>query len=171
MKKSIRYSLFFLFGFALTIIGCNSEKTYQTVEDIVIEAQANITLISPTDLKTIIDTAEMYLILDVREKYEHDPGYVPGALNLPRGILEFNIAKEKYWENVGLYMPLKNDKIIVYCKKGKRGILAADILQKMGYTNVFCLEGGWKAWQMKFPLDFERNEVTHAVEESDAGGC
>ena len=128
MKKSIYYSLIILSVLIMCTVGCKEVKVIKTVDEMVLEAQTNVPQISPEDLKTIIDTAEMYLIIDVREKNEYDKAYIPGAINIPRGLVEFRIAKESFWEEEMLYMPLKEELIILCCKKGQRGALSASAL-------------------------------------------
>ncbi len=83
--------------------------------------------------------------------------YIPGAINIARGILEFNISNDKFWEEAMLYMPEKDEEIIIYCRKGKRSILAAQTLQQLGFTNVKYIIDGWKKWEMTFPDKFEKN--------------
>ena len=65
-------------------------------------------------------------------------GHVPGAMDIPRGLLEFKVGKK---------VPDKNAKIIVYCKKGGRGCLGMCTLCQMGYKNSKNMAGGWKAWE------------------------
>ena len=78
------------------------------------------------------------LLIDTREDHEWDDGHAEGATHLSRGILERDI------ENV---VPDKSAKIVLYCGGGFRSALSADSLAKMGYTNVWSLAGGWRAWQ------------------------
>jgi rhodanese-related sulfurtransferase len=77
-------------------------------------------------------------LIDVREDREWNAGRAAGAIHLGRGVIERDI--------VYLY-PDKNTEFILYCGGGYRSAMAADNLQKMGYTNVFSLAGGWTAWQ------------------------
>ena len=63
------------------------------------------------ELKKMIDAKDDFQLIDVRELREHNHGYIPGAVNIPRGTLEFNIAKEEFWENAGFYYP-ENLKIL-----------------------------------------------------------
>ncbi len=172
MKKSI-VKITILFGILSVILSnCGEKKIVYDADLFVAQALELADPINVEDLKNVIDTGTMYLILDVREPNEHDPGYIPGSVNLPRGIIEFNIAKTAYWESKDLYEPFKNDLIIVYCKKGKRGIMAAATLEKMGYTNVKYLEGGFKQWELTYPNEYERNESSHGHEEAEeVGGC
>ena len=114
-------------------------------------------------------------MIDVRQKSEHYYGYIPGSLVIPRGSLEFLIGSENFWEEEGLYMPLKEEKIVIYCKKGSRGILAAEALVKLGYEDVVALDGGWKKWELSYPDIYEKNlEMLSgggAEEHDDGGGC
>ncbi|MBX7171125.1 MAG: hypothetical protein K1X72_09215 [Pyrinomonadaceae bacterium] len=78
------------------------------------------------------------VLVDVREDNEWESGHAKGAVHLGRGIIERDI--------VGKY-PEKNTELILYCGGGFRSALSADMLQKMGYTNVWSMAGGWSAWK------------------------
>jgi rhodanese-related sulfurtransferase len=77
-------------------------------------------------------------LIDVREDNEWDSAHAAGAIHLGKGIVERDI------ENT---VSNKNAELILYCGGGYRSALAADALQQMGYTNVFSMAGGWKAWR------------------------
>ena len=77
-------------------------------------------------------------LIDVREDKEFDAAHATGATHLGKGIIERDIETA---------VPDKNTELILYCGGGYRSALAADVLQKMGYTNVFSMAGGWRAWQ------------------------
>jgi rhodanese-related sulfurtransferase len=77
------------------------------------------------------------ILIDVREDNEWSSGHITGATHLGRGIIERDIETK---------IPDKNTKLILYCGGGFRSALAADNLQKMGYTHVYSLEGGWRNW-------------------------
>jgi rhodanese-related sulfurtransferase len=76
-------------------------------------------------------------LIDVREDNEFAAAHAVGAAHLGKGIIERDIETA---------VPDKNTELILYCGGGYRSALAADVLQKMGYTNVFSMAGGWKAW-------------------------
>ncbi|WP_207493364.1 rhodanese-like domain-containing protein [Aridibaculum aurantiacum] len=78
------------------------------------------------------------LLVDVREDNEWDAGHAKGAKHLGRGVIERDIIKE---------VPDKNTEMVLYCGGGFRSALSADNLQKMGYNNVYSMDGGWKAWK------------------------
>jgi len=77
-------------------------------------------------------------LIDVREDNEWEAAHAAGATHLGKGIIERDIETT---------VPDKNTELILYCGGGYRSALAADALQKMGYTNVFSMAGGWKAWK------------------------
>lgn len=77
-------------------------------------------------------------IIDVREDSEWSAGHAAGATHMGRGVIERDIVQK---------FPDKSAELILYCGGGFRSALAAESLQKMGYTNVFSMAGGWKAWK------------------------
>jgi rhodanese-related sulfurtransferase len=77
-------------------------------------------------------------LIDVREDNEWEAGHAAGAEHLGKGIIERDIEAA---------VPDKSTELILYCGGGFRSALAADVLQTMGYTNVFSMDGGWKAWK------------------------
>lgn len=116
----------------------------KSTDDLVSEARAQITEISPATVSEVRD--EGTVVLDVREPYEYRRGHVPGAANVPRGVLEFRIDGLDVFEGLTDEARLKKP-ILVYCRSGKRAALATARLQEMGYSNVKSIEGGFKAWQ------------------------
>lgn len=77
-------------------------------------------------------------LVDVREDNEWNAAHAKGALHLGKGIIERDIEAA---------VPDKKTEVILYCGGGYRSALAADVLQAMGYTNVFSMAGGWKGWK------------------------
>ena len=158
----------------LIFCNCNKGDDFLADGDAFVDAViGNVEGITVQEAKEMMDTAEFYVLIDVREPNEHHPGYIPGSVNIPRGTLEFNMPKEAYWENLSLYPPYKTDLLLVYCKKGKRSILATSTLQKMGYNRVRYIMGGFKKWELTYPNDYERDEIEggHADEAEEVGGC
>jgi rhodanese-related sulfurtransferase len=107
-----------------------------TAQDFMTEAKKHITTISVEEAKAMLDKGGL-AFLDVREPKEYRSGHVPGAINVPRGLLEFQ---------VGSKLADKNAVVVVYCKSGGRSCLSSDTLVKMGYKNIKNMDGGWKAW-------------------------
>jgi rhodanese-related sulfurtransferase len=77
-------------------------------------------------------------LIDVREDNEWDAAHAAGAIHLGKGIIERDVEET---------VPDKSAELILYCGGGFRSALAADVLQNMGYTNVYSMAGGWKAWK------------------------
>jgi rhodanese-related sulfurtransferase len=97
--------------------------------------------IKETDVNTIqsrLSRGEKFHLVDVREDREWNEGHLPGAMHLGKGIIERDIEMK---------IPNKSDEIILYCGGGFRSALAADNLQKMGYTNVKSMDGGFRGWK------------------------
>jgi rhodanese-related sulfurtransferase len=93
--------------------------------------------------KKKLDAGEKMILVDVREESEWARGHIPNALHLGKGIIERDIEKA---------IPEKGAVIVLYCGGGFRSALAADNLQKMGYSNVISMDGGWREWtQAGFP--------------------
>lgn len=142
-------------------------------DELVAQAEKECKKITVEELAQLMTGEEVYTLIDVRQELEHYYGYIPGSVILPRGSLEFNIGSEEFWETEGLYMPLKDETIVVYCKKGNRGILAAHTLKHMGYTKIFYLEYGFKKWELTFPDQVEKNlnALGGGHAEESTGGC
>ena len=168
-----RISILFLMA-ALPLILCNScskTDTYSNVDEMIAEASKYVSEITVEELKSYFDDGELFTLVDVREPGEHNFGFIPGSVNIPSGLLPFNIGKDEFWESEFLYRPEKDELIVVYCKKGKRGVLAAKTLQQLGYTNIKNLQGGWKKWELTYPLEYEKKlEDLHAVPHKEEGG-
>lgn len=171
MKKHLIINVFVLMAIVF-VAGCDCKQNYSSVDDMVIAVANNVEMIQAEEVKSKLDEGEMILLIDVREQNEHNLGYIPGAVHICRGTLEFRIGNDTFWENQFLYTPEKTDEIIVYCKKGRRGVLATNALKELGYTNVKNLDGGWKEWEKTYPLIYEKNleQVSHGAAEEE-GGC
>jgi rhodanese-related sulfurtransferase len=93
--------------------------------------------------KKKLDAGEPLILVDVREESEWARGHIPNAVHLGKGIIERDIEKA---------IPDKSATVVLYCGGGFRSALAADNLQKMGYSNVISMDGGWREWtQAGFP--------------------
>jgi rhodanese-related sulfurtransferase len=96
-------------------------------------------------IKARLDRGEKFVLVDVREDREFDADHLPGAVHLGKGVIERDIE--------GKYAALDTE-LVLYCGGGFRSALAADNLQKMGYTNVISMDGGIRGWREKgYPLD------------------
>lgn len=113
--------------------------TWQTtmVKEWVAKAKAAITKVSAADVKAAIDKKEKAAFLDVRDPGEFTAGHLPGAINVSRGTLEFNI-----WDKISD----KNAKIYVYCKTAGRSALATKTLNDLGYKNAVLMDAQFEDW-------------------------
>lgn len=103
---------------------------------IVAEAKSNV---NERDVAGALERVESGAVLiDVREDNEFEAGHAAGAKHMSRGIIERDIVQT---------YPEKDTELVLYCGGGFRSALSADNLQKMGYTNVWSMDGGWAAWQ------------------------
>jgi len=101
------------------------------------ESKTRVKETNVDDVKRRMDAGEKFLLVDVREDNEWANGHLPRAVHMGRGIIERDIETA---------VPDTSTKMILYCGGGFRSALVADNLQKMGYTNVESMDGGWKGW-------------------------
>jgi rhodanese-related sulfurtransferase len=94
------------------------------------------------DLQEMQQGKEDFLLIDVREPNELAAGMIPGAVNLPRGMLELDIDK---------FTTDKDKQIVLYCAGGGRSLLSAYMLGRMGFRNVVSLIGGYEQWSKSQP--------------------
>jgi rhodanese-related sulfurtransferase len=106
--------------------------------NIVNDAKSRISEVTVAETQQRMRENNDVRLIDVREDNEWDAAHAAGAIHLGKGIIERDIEAT---------VPDKNTELILYCGGGYRSALAADTLQQMGYTNVFSMAGGWKAWQ------------------------
>lgn len=101
------------------------------------DAKSRVKETNVAETKKWMDAGEKFHLVDVREESEWARGHLPGAVWMGKGIIERDIETK---------IPDKNAKIVLYCGGGFRSALAGDNLQKMGYTNVISMDGGWRGW-------------------------
>src|SRR2546423_13292231 len=118
----------------------HSPRFLRIVED----ARARVKETNVEEVKSKLDRGEKFLLVDVREESEFAKDHLPGAIHLGKGIIERDIEEQ---------VPDPNTELVLYCGGGYRSALAADNLQKMGYRNVFSMDGGIREWREKgYPL-------------------
>ena len=106
-------------------------------EDLLAEARASVNPVEAEAAQGLLDNGAH--VLDVREPAEFMMGHLPGAQNVPRGVLEFKVGDHPVLAD-------KDAAILLYCKNGGRSTLAAHTLKRMGFTNVQMLVGGFDGW-------------------------
>jgi rhodanese-related sulfurtransferase len=108
------------------------------------DARSRIRELTVDDVKAKLDRGERFHLIDVREESEWAKDHLPGAIHLSKGIIERDVEQK---------IPDTAAEIVLYCGGGFRSALAADNLQKMGYTNVYSMDGGIRGWREKgYPL-------------------
>lgn len=108
-----------------------------SAQDMVAAAKQQITEIDTAAAQNQLGSS---LILDVREPAEFAAGHLPGAINIPRGVLEFKIGSHPDFQEK------QQEDIVVYCQTGGRSALAAQVLNQLGYEKAVSMAGGFKAW-------------------------
>ncbi|HSP05642.1 MAG TPA: rhodanese-like domain-containing protein [Acidobacteriota bacterium] len=113
--------------------------------EIVKDAKSRVRETNVPEVKQRLDRGEKFYLVDVREDNEWDREHLPGAIHLSKGIIERDIERT---------IPDTSAEIVLYCGGGYRSAMVADNLQKMGYTNVISMDGGFKGWKNAgYPLE------------------
>ena len=102
------------------------------------DAKSRIREVTVAETQKRLEQNSSAKLIDVREDNEWEAAHAAGAMHLGKGIIERDIEAT---------VPDKATELILYCGGGYRSALSADVLQKMGYTNVYSMAGGWKAWK------------------------
>jgi rhodanese-related sulfurtransferase len=111
---------------------------------IVTDAKSRVKETTVDEIKRRLDGDDKFTLIDVREESEFAKDHLPGAIHLGKGIIERDIEAR---------VPDPRTELVLYCGGGFRSALAADNLQKMGYTNVLSMDGGIREWREKnYPL-------------------
>ncbi len=111
---------------------------------VVNDAKTRVHELNVDQVKAKLDRGDQFHLVDVREESEFAKDHLPGAVHLGKGIIERDIEQR---------IPDTNAEIVLYCGGGFRSALAADNLQKMGYTHVISMDGGIRGWRDKgYPL-------------------
>ncbi|MBA3024590.1 MAG: rhodanese-like domain-containing protein [Gammaproteobacteria bacterium] len=134
-------------------------------DELVEEALARVREVTPWDFGRRYQSGDVPLLLDIREPAEFDALRIPGSINVPRGILEQSCEWD-YDETVPELVAGREREIVVICRSGKRSVLAADVMQQMGFINVVSLKLGIRGWNdAELPMENANGNVVDA----DAG--
>jgi rhodanese-related sulfurtransferase len=144
MKKRMLFG-FVVALFAISLVGAAmaQEKAAApagpppVVKEMVAKAKGTIQKVSAADVKAAIDKKDKAILLDVRDPGEFAAGHLPGAMNISRGTLEFNVFNK---------ISDQNAKIIVYCKTAGRSALATKTLNDLGYKNAMLMDAQFEDW-------------------------
>lgn len=105
---------------------------------LVIEAKKHVQECTVQTVHDRLEKGDSFVLVDVREDSEWQSGHIPGAVHLGKGVIERDVETK---------FPDPNTPLVLYCGGGYRSVLAAEALQKMGYTNVISMDGGIRGWR------------------------
>lgn len=143
MNRVCHLSLAMLMGSALLASHLAHAQGYPPiVTEKVQAAQKQIKTIGPGEYRKIVDDPGETLIVDVREPNEYAAGHVPGAINIPRGVLEFKI-----WKHVDATAGGTDRPVVLQCQSGNRASLAAQSLSELGFSNTAAVVMSLDEWQ------------------------
>ena len=141
MKKVVVVAMSMVFVLSLLGFALAQDKKPSrpppVVQEMVAKARAAIKVVPAADVKAMIDKKESIILLDVRDGGEYSAGYLPGAINISRGTLEFNVFSK---------IPDQNAKIYVYCKTKARSTMATKTLNDLGYKNAVLVDASYEDW-------------------------
>jgi len=160
------YKLLFLLFMAAMLASCGSEKNnkYDNVDQMVSDAQTGISKVTVTELNTLLEHDGEYKIIDCREAEEYIEGHIPGAINIPRGVLEFSSKISN-----------RRETLYVYSQTVNRASLACPALKLLKFNKVYLVDGGWQEWNQAFPDKVEKGSGEAGGKEApkveESGGC
>jgi rhodanese-related sulfurtransferase len=166
MKKVIY--LVSLLIIAVLFLNCSGKelKVFNSEKELVADAKARVEMISPEEFKKLLDSKAKYYLIDCREESEYDTSCIPGAINIPRGLLEFQIGNK---------VDDRRADVILYCSDGQRSVLAASVLPCLKFSNVRVISDGFDSWKQKYPeliqLKPGGTEVKSDAPPTSSGGC
>lgn len=165
--KKIVFSIFSL-SIILLFNACSEGelKNFPSEVEMVADAKAHVSFISQDEFAKVLNSGEKIYLIDCREEVEFDSSCIKGAINIPRGLLEFTISDKVAERRAPVY---------IYCSDEKRSVLAAQILPKMKFSNVKVIESGFNTFKAKYPdlvqlLPAGDKSKSHAPAPS-SGGC
>ena len=101
------------------------------------EARKQVRECTVPELRARQVAGDTFTLIDVREESEYAAGHLPGAIHIGKGVIERDIETK---------VPDPKTPLVLYCGGGFRSVLAGQSLQKMGYTNIISMDGGWRVW-------------------------
>ncbi|MEX8504341.1 rhodanese-like domain-containing protein [Leptothrix ochracea] len=130
--------------------------------DLIKDALERVRELMPWDVRDRLERQAAVILLDVREPAEFAAVHMPGAISVPRGVLE-QACDWDYADTVPALAAGREREIVVICRSGNRSVFAADVMQRMGFTQVFSLKTGVRGWN-----DFDQPLVNEAGDAVDA---
>lgn len=138
----------------------------KTYKDLVNECLQFVEEVFPWDVHEELGAGNDPLILDIREPYEFDAVHIKGSINVPRGILE-SACDYDYEETVPELVKARGQDIIIVCRSGYRSVLAAYVMQQMGYKHTRSLKTGLRGWNDNEQPLYDKNEQLVDLDAAD----
>jgi len=133
----------------------------KTFMQIVEETSKTITEIMPWDLEEKLESKTPPMLVDIREPYEFSAMHIKDSISAPRGILE-SACEFNFEETIPELAAARNQEIVVICRSGMRSVLAASMMQQLGYQNIASLKTGLRGWN-----DYEQVMVNNTNKDVD----
>lgn len=134
----------------------------KSYDDLIVDALKRVKEVTPWDFGRRYKSGDVPLLLDIREPDEFATLRIPGSINVPRGVLE-QACEWDYDETVPELAGNRDHEILVICRSGRRSVLAADVMQQMGFTNVASLKLGVRGWNdAELPLENDAGQAIDA---------
>jgi rhodanese-related sulfurtransferase len=166
MKKIFRISSVILLLSILMACGNSELKVYDSTEKLVEDAKSEVEFISAETLKSVIENESHFYLIDCREEEEYNLATIKGAINVPKGLLEFQIGNK---------VPERRANVYIFCSDEQKAVLAASVLPELKFPNVKVLEGGFNAWESNYPelveLEPAGDSNKAVVPAAGSGGC
>lgn len=141
MKKAYKY----IMAIAVIMIAANCRGIYEDSKELASEYESQVSSVTLADLDAKTANGETFTLIDVRQADDFATQNIPGSVNIPRGVLEFQISDSTYWASQYMFPPAKEEEIVVYSADGSLGVLSAVALKQIGYKKVSNLKGGFKS--------------------------
>lgn len=138
----------------------------KTFKDLVNECLQRVEEVFPWDLQEELEQGNKPVVVDIREPYEFEVAHIQNSLNIPRGILE-SACDYDYEETVPELAAARDQDIILVCRSGNRSVLAADVMQQMGFQRVRSLKTGLRGWNDAEQPLYDQNEQPVDVDQAE----
>ena len=162
--KTYKFLILVLLTMVMSSCGSKKDNSYDKVDQMIADAQASISKVTVDELKFILEHEGEYKIIDCREEEEYLEGHIPGALNIPRGVLEFSAKISN-----------RRETMYVYSQSVNRSSLACSALKLLKYREVYLIDGGWLEWNKTFPELIEKGSGDASTKTppkaEESGGC
>lgn len=166
--KTVFRNILIIAGIATVLASCGKQELNQhkSLDDKIAKAKASVETISAEDLKKAIEAEGEYYLIDCRETEEYDSASIKTSINIPRGLIEFQISNKAHNHRAPVY---------VFCDNGERSTLVAADLPMLKYSNVKVLDKGFDNWKSVYPDLVELEPVGESggkkAPPPGSGGC